>query len=652
MKRFSPVFVALVVAPLFFCWGCDAFTSLPRVFPAKRTWDRTKISFLSSRTPFSLLFTERHTQRRGDVVPHTRNTQTRITMLRREYDLVVIGAGPTGLTAALSAASAGRSALIIDATPKRQVQFTGPTGLFSKALRDTSKKVDVGVLRNMGMRDTAVWRQVQEMTEDVLRQSGLSNLKAIQLSSIPHLRGAASFVDGDPHKINVNFLETSRTVEVQGKNVLIATGSRPYRLKHIPYDGHCIFDSDTIKQLSFLPKTITIVGAGIIAIEYAKIFSKLDCKVTIIVRGKSLASALVRIGIDDQIALELQRDLCLNKVRIVFEAEIDEVIKPDAKSISEGKPLVITLKDAKTGEKHRNGAIRSHVLLTATGRQANTDKLNLQGVGVELDKAGNVLVDGQLHTSVKTIYAAGDVLGAPALASTGIEQALAAVRTMFKLDTAVENAWRNQESKSYDPRSLISDPLKYPIGIWTLPEIAFIGPTRKRAVLDKLGGVDGTAVGSAVAFYQDTIRGRVQDLNIGFLKLVYAKPSGKILGVHILGEDACELIHYGTALAQSGKTVYAVLGTMFAAVTFHELFKIAALKAVMELDRDKWKSILHKIGVDSQGMMAVDSIKPGLLAAGLNFEDVNDICNALKGSQMILRDQVLNQCAKLRPPRD
>lgn len=581
----------------------------------------------------------------------TRSGQLRgITMLRKEYDLIVIGAGPTGLTAALSAASCGRSALIIDATPKRQVQFTGPTGLFSKALRDTSKKVDVNVLRNMGMRDTAVWRQVQEMTDEVLKASGISNLKAIQLSSIPHLRGQASFVDNDPTSLNVKFLDSDRSIQVKGKNVLIATGSRPYRLSHIPYDEQYIFDSDTIKQLSFLPKTITIVGAGIIAIEYAKIFAQLDCKVTLVVRGKSLASALTRIGIEDQIALELQRDLCLNKVRIVFEAEVDHVVKPDPKAAAEGRPLTINLKSSKDGKPLlRTGSIRSQVLMTATGRAANTEHLSLSSVGVETDKGGNVLVDSQLHTSVKSIFAAGDVLGAPALASTGIEQALAAVRSMFDIDNVVESAWR-EPSKGFDPRTLMSDPLKYPIGIWTLPEIAFIGPTHKRAVLDKMGGGDGTLVGSSVAFYKDTIRGKVQDINLGFLKLVYAKPSGKILGVHILGEDACELIHYGTALAQSGKTVYSVLGTMFAAVTFHELFKVAALRAVHDLERDNWIGILQKIGVDSKKMMKINDIKPGLLAAGLNFEDVKEICGHIGHGDLVSREHVLALCSKLRPP--
>jgi len=411
---------------------------------------------------------------------------------------------------------------------------------------------------------------------------------------------------------------------------LIATGSRAYRLNQINYDGERVFDSDTIKTLSFLPKTVTIVGAGIIAIEYAKIFSRLDCKVTMIVRGKSLAAALTRIGIDNELALELQRDLCLNKVRIIFDAEIDEIEYP-SKPEDTKRPLNIKLKQPQTGIKKLNSVVKSHILLTATGRQANTGPLNLEKIGVDVDKSGNVRVDGSLRTSVEKIYAAGDVLGAPSLASTGIEQALAVTRVMFGLEGTEKSAWRAPD-RSYDPRSLTSDPLKYPVGIWTLPECAFIGWTKEGAEAAGVGGSGG--VGEATALYQDTIRGHVQGINFGVLKLVYTKPEGKIIGVHILGDDACELIHYGTALAQSGKTVSSVLGTMFAAVTFHELFKMAALKAVNQLSEDAWISLLNGLDCmdgDEDGMLMVQNLKDGLLDAGLKFDDVNAVMKGISG---------------------
>ncbi len=203
--------------------------------------------------------------------------------MKTEYDFVVIGGGPVGLTAALAATAVGKSSLIIDGSPKELVQFTGPTGIFSKALRDTAKKVDVQTLRGMGLRDTVVWRQVQDMTLEVLKENGLKNLQDLKYKHIPHMRGNATFLDSDRLSIQA---QGSEPVEIKGKNILIATGSTAYRLPHIPYDSTRVFDSDSVKGLSFLPKSLTIIGAGIIAIEYARIFSKLKCQVTIIVRQR------------------------------------------------------------------------------------------------------------------------------------------------------------------------------------------------------------------------------------------------------------------------------------------------------------------------------------------------------------------------------
>lgn len=177
-----------------------------------------------------------------------------------------------------------------------------------------------------------------------------------------------------------------------------------------------------------------------------------------------------------------------------------------------------------------------------------------------LDKNSCIRVSGDLATNIAGVYAAGDVVGMPSLASTGIEQAKTAVLRMFKLDDKSEGTWmRSPPGAGKDPQSLMASPLQYPVGIWTLPEIGFIGRTKERALAD-----GWKAVGESVARYDQTIRGRVQGLDTGLLKIVFSKPDGKILGVHIFGEDACELVHYATALAQSGKTVRQVRGLLSA----------------------------------------------------------------------------------------
>jgi len=166
----------------------------------------------------------------------------------------------------------------------------------------------------------------------------------------------------------------------------------------------------------------------------------------------------------------------------------------------------------------------------------------------------------------------------------------------------------------------MKNPLEYPIGIWTIPEVAFVGRTKQRALDD-----GWQSVGEGVAEYSGSIRGKVQGVSIGILKIVFSKPDGVILGVHILGDDACELIHYGTALAQAGKTVWDVTGTVFTAVTFHELFATAALDAVAQLEKDAWATALDKLGVDASGCVLETKLRTLLVNVGIDAQDIEEI---------------------------
>lgn len=285
--------------------------------------------------------------------------------------------------------------------------------------------------------------------------------------------------------------------------------------------------------------------------------------------------------------------------------------------------------------------VDAEVIMTATGRKANTEGLGLETAGVELNR-GTIVVSKSLETSVPGVYAAGDVVGAPSLASTGIEQGIAAVKRMFEQDETVEGTWVEIDpNEGKDPESLLKNPLQYPIGIWTLPEMSFIGYTKANA--EKAGY---THVAESVAYYENTIRGRVQGIKLGLLKFVFEKPSGKILGVHILGEDACELIHYATALAQSGKTVRQVLGTTFAAVTYHELFGQAANAACTELDEDSWRKILIQFGLDENGNMLVNGLEQGLLGIGMNERHARDIAQSLYNNFESFPGATENNCGE------
>jgi pyruvate/2-oxoglutarate dehydrogenase complex dihydrolipoamide dehydrogenase (E3) component len=283
--------------------------------------------------------------------PKSKSSVLPLTM-SQVYDLVVVGGGPVGLTAAVAATAVGKKAIIIDGTPRHLVQFTGPTGIFSKALRDSALRVDVPTLRSMGIRDSVIWNQVIGMSSAILRGNGLKNLGALQLKHIPHMRGTASFISSNKLLVSQDGAEAGKGVEVEGTKILVATGSQAYRVPGLAYDDKLVFDSDTIKNLNFLPKSIAIIGAGLIAVEYARIFSRLQCEVTLLVRQQSLGVAFKRIGMDPDVAIELEKDLNENKVKILYNVEVKDIEKPnDYGDYKDGpsKPLVIKLKqpDAK-----------------------------------------------------------------------------------------------------------------------------------------------------------------------------------------------------------------------------------------------------------------------------------------------------------------
>ena len=265
----------------------------------------------------ALLLTHAPRSVRGAGISMRRRTGE-ISMLRDSYDLVVIGGGPVGVTAALRASSLGHESILIDATPPRQFQFTGPTGLFSKALRDSALRMDVRVLRSMGIGDSAIWEQVQEFVEKILRKSGTNNMGALSMARVPHLRGIGNVARDADGKVvvEVRFQQQNaknQNVVLHAEHVLVATGSKAVRLPSLAdwYDHELCehvrcYDSDSILRLSFLPRSVVVIGGGIIAVEFARIFAALAADVTMVVRASDLPNSLARVGIDRQIGYALQ----------------------------------------------------------------------------------------------------------------------------------------------------------------------------------------------------------------------------------------------------------------------------------------------------------------------------------------------------------
>lgn len=523
------------------------------------------------------------------------------------YDLAIIGAGPVGVQAALVAASAPfhKHVCLIDAPRASGMLFNedtgqdlslgGPTGLFSKALRDTSKRIQVNSLRSMGLREDSVWNEIINSCLDLANSNAQDVVRQLQFAKVNYVEGYATFPDGGG---GGNMAELFVTKEVNGgvgqticaTNILIATGSKPFRPAGIPFDGVRIFDSDSINQLSYLPKSIAITGSGIIAIEFAKIFRNLGAEVTLIIRDQIPRNALMKIGLDKDVAATLVADLVRSGIRIERGAQVQSFTIPKEPRA----PLKLTLVQSQGGgplPPGRETEIKCDAYLAAVGRKPNTANLNLMSAGIQVDEYGGILVDGRLCSTArgKNIYGAGDVLGRPFLASTGVAQGIAAVGAMFggpdkdpiSLSTCDPNDALcidgdiSKVGESFNPGSLASNPFAFPTGVWTSPEAAYFGLSVQQA---KEMGLDA---GEAIALYAECLRGRVFSPN-GLLKLVYEKPAGRVLGVHICGDDACELIHYGMELVKAKRTIADLNNNLFAAVTYHEMYRIAAQAATDE----------------------------------------------------------------------
>jgi NAD(P) transhydrogenase len=235
--------------------------------------------------------------------------------------------------------------------------------------------------------------------------------------------------------------------------------------------------------------------------------------------------------------------------------------------------------------------VKCDAYLAAVGRKPNTANLNLASAGIEIDEYGGILVDSNLRATAKAgnVYAAGDVLGRPFLASTGVAQGVAAIAAIFgepgtdpasvsrcgEDDLLCIDGDISMAGDSFDPGSLATNPFAFPIGVWSSPEASYYGLSVQQA---KEMGLDAN---EAIALYAECLRGRVFSPN-GLLKLVFEKPTGRILGVHIVGEDACELIHYGMELVKARRTIVDLTNSLYSAVTFHEMYKIAAQAALDE----------------------------------------------------------------------
>jgi NAD(P) transhydrogenase len=459
------------------------------------------------------------------------------------YDLIVIGSGPSGQRAAVAAAKMKKRVVVVEAR-----SFVGGvcvnTGTIpSKTMREAVLHlsgynyrsvygVNYRVKEKITMADLAFRVQAVIKTEADVTEAQLSR------NGIDVLHGVASFVA--PNQVRVEGPQTDATLDAE--RVLIAVGTHPACSEKVPINGRTIVNSDQILELPTLPRSLIVVGGGVIGVEYACMFAILGVRVTVIEKRNRLLEFA-----DQEIVEALSYHLRDSRVTLRLGETVQSVEElPDG-------TVVANLES--------NKKVSGDVLLYAVGREGAVDSLNLSAAGLQADNRGRIQVNEHFQTNVEHIYAAGDVVGFPSLASVSMEQGrIAAARAFGDLSAA-------------------SNPNSYPYGIYTIPEISFIGKTEEQLTEEDVPYEVG------MAYYRDTARGQIRGEITGRLKLIFHRESRAVLGVHIIGEGASELVHIGQAVMILGGTVDYFIDTVFNYPTLAECYKVAAFNGLGRLHR-------------------------------------------------------------------
>ncbi|MEM1003618.1 MAG: Si-specific NAD(P)(+) transhydrogenase, partial [Bacteroidota bacterium] len=433
--------------------------------------------------------------------------------MEKKYDLIVIGTGPAGEKAAVKAAYFGYKVAIID----KQRPYGGAavvTGtLPSKTLKETALYFSGVCEKGLYGVDKQLERATS-IADFMYRKNSVTcdAAYAVETNLILHevdrYEGVASFFD--PHTIEID--SGSQNEKIHGEYIIIATGSYPVHPKHIDFSNPLIHDSDSILDIQGFPKSLCIVGAGVIGCEYSTIFSTIGTKVHLVNdRSKILPF------IDSDVSNELVNQMQQSGVNILFNIKVKSV-----EPVGNNESLAIQLE---TGE-----TLETDMFLFAAGRSGQIKQLNCEKIGLETGRRETIVVDDTYQTNIPHIFAVGDVIGFPALASTSMDQGRVAVAHIFKTEDL------NQLSKTF------------PLGIYTIPEVSTVGVTEEQAM------EQGLNYGSGMARYRDMPRGKILgEENNGFLKIIFELDTKQVLGVHIIGPLATEIIHFGLTLVEDKK---------------------------------------------------------------------------------------------------
>ena len=464
-----------------------------------------------------------------------------------DYDLIVIGSGPAGQHAAIEAAKAKKRVAIID----KNFELGGVclhTGTIpSKTLREAVLFLSGFRQRSFYGRGYRVKAQIQiedlmfRVSEVIKRQYAVIQ-DQLQRHGISVIDGHAVFT-GDPHTLSVTTGEVTRSYTTEF--ILIACGTRPARRADIPFEALQVYDSDEFIQVTQgeYPKSVIVVGAGVIGLEYASMAAALGSEVTVVEARDSLLQ-----HVDSEITQALMYQLRRSGVTFRMGEKVTAVEALDTTPLT----ALARLESGKT--------LIAEALLYAVGRQPNTDRLQLDTVGITPEPRGQLICNESFQTSVPNIYAAGDVVGFPSLASTSMEQGRLAACHMFGLP-------------------FLHRPELLPFGIYTIPEISMVGKNEQQLTAEKVPFEVG------VAPFDEVAKAQIAGDQTGLLKLIFHAQTRELLGVHIIGDGASELVHIGQMVMMTGGTVDVLRETVFNYPSLAEAYRVAATNGLDRLRR-------------------------------------------------------------------
>ncbi|HUL16200.1 MAG TPA: Si-specific NAD(P)(+) transhydrogenase [Terriglobales bacterium] len=456
------------------------------------------------------------------------------------YDLIVIGSGPGGQRAAIQAAKAGKRVAIVERRSDVGGVCINVGTIPSKTMREAVIHLSGVYYQNFygasyHVKENVTMADLSFRVQRVIENEVAVIQEQLRRNGIDLLHGTGQFTG--PHTIRVQ--NGNGFGEFEAENVVIATGTKPALNPKVPLNGRNIINSDQILSMPMIPKTLIVVGGGVIGVEYACMFAMLGVRVIIVEKRPRLLEFA-----DTEMVEALTYNMRDRRATLRLNEEVESVEElPDGKVAANLVSRKRVLGDA---------------LLYAVGRQGSVDSLNLPAAGLESDDRGRIKVDADFRTSQAHIFAVGDVIGFPSLASVSMEQGRIAAARAFGL-------------------SLESDPAGYPYGIYTIPQISFIGKTEEQLTNDDMPYEVG------MAYYREIARGQISGQTEGRLKLLFHRETLELLGVHIFGENAAELLHIGQAvLLLKGKVTYFV-NTVFNYPTLAECYKAAAFNGLNRL---------------------------------------------------------------------